>query len=287
MFRWLIAFLFLVLPVPLRADTFDRYTNPVLARAPQAEGVEEVKRLTPALLASNDRVLPDTQSALVVVRTNEGRNGKLLLQAGRQKVGDQAIPILIIERFVTFKDGEERAIQAAGQNVHLFNGFHFNLDVGQIVPPALGGDLRLVVDGRKVYAEPLGKAKLYLVTKPLPGSEAKPAARPAVGEVFESRFFNGTYKLHDDGRRSGTLTLAVKGDGAVTGDYFSDKDGQKYEVFGKIGPAKHTVQFTIKFPRTQQVYQGWMFTGDGRVLTGFSRLQDRETGFYAERVEKE
>jgi hypothetical protein len=28
-----------------------------------------------------------------------------------------------------------------------------------------------------------------------------------------------------------------------------------------------------------------MFTGDGRAITGSSRLQDRETGFYAVRIE--
>jgi hypothetical protein len=211
----------LTVPLSLRADTFDRYTNPVLAKVPGADGVQEIKQLTPSLIAANDRVLTDAPGALVVVKTNEGRYGKLLVQAARQKAGPQTVPILILERFVTYKDGEERAVQAAGRNVFLFEGFHFHLDFGQVVPPALGGDLRLVVEGRKVYAEPVGQARLYLVTQPLGGTEPKKADAPVAGGPFEPRFFNGTYKLHDDGRRSGLLTLQVAANGDVSGHYFS------------------------------------------------------------------
>src|SRR5262249_6371324 len=134
---------------------------------------------------------------------------------------------------------------------------------------------------------PVGKAKIYLVTKPLPGTEPKKADKVVIGETFEPRYFNGTYKFYDDGRRSGKLVLKVLANGEVTGDYFSDKDGQKYEVFGKVGVPKHSIQFTIKFPRTEQVFQGWLFTGDGKALTGSARMQDRETGFYALRMEQE
>jgi hypothetical protein len=209
------------------------------------------------------------------------------VETARQKIGDQTVPILIIDRFVTFKEGEERTVQASGQNIHLFEGFHFSLDLGQVVPAKMGGDLRLVVDGRKVYAEPVGKAKMYLVTRPLPGTEPKKPDKVVVGGTFEPRYFNGTYKLYDDGRRSGKLVLQVSAIGEVSGAYYSDKDGQKYDVFGKVGVPKHSIQFTIKFPRTEQVFQGWLFTGDAKALAGSSRMQDRETGFYALRVEEE
>jgi hypothetical protein len=288
MFRGFLATaMLLTLPVSSRADAFDRYTNPVLAQVPGAEGVREVKQLTPSLLAADDGVLPDTAGALVVVKTNEGRFAKLLVQAGKQKVGGEAVPVLIVERFVTYKDGEERAAQAEGRNVFLFGGFHLHLDVGQVVPPALGGDLRLVVEGAKTYVEPVGQARLYLLTRPLPVAAAKKAAAPTPGAPFEASFFNGTYQLHDDGRRSGVLTLRVAENGDVGGEYFSDKDGRKYDVAGKVGSPRYTVQFTIRFPRTEQVFQGWLFTGDGKALTGFSRMQDRETGFYAMRREEE
>jgi hypothetical protein len=43
---------------PVRADAFDRYTNPVLLKAPAADGVKEIKQLTVSLLADNDGVIP-------------------------------------------------------------------------------------------------------------------------------------------------------------------------------------------------------------------------------------
>jgi hypothetical protein len=171
--------------------------------------------------------------------------------------------------------------------VRLFAGFRFSLDIVQVVPASLGGDLRFVAEGNKVYAEPLGKARLYLVTQPLPEVAPRKAARLVVGERFEPRFFDGTYRLHDDGRRSGTLALHVAEDGEVTGSYYSDKDGRKYEVAGKIGTPNNSIQFRIKLPRSVEVFHGWLFTGNANALTGFSRLQDREAGFYALRIEEE
>src|SRR5437879_2720569 len=102
--------LFLVLaslgmPTALRADAFDRYINPVLSKVPEAAGVKELKQLTASLIADHGQVLGDTTGALIVVRTNEGRWCKLLVQAARQRIGETAsVPILLIERFVTYKE---------------------------------------------------------------------------------------------------------------------------------------------------------------------------------------
>src|SRR5262249_53139489 len=147
----------------------------------------------------------------------------------------KALPMLLIERYVTYKEGEERTVLTSGRGVSLFPGFRLSLDLGQIVPEELGGDLRFVADGGKVYAEPVGKARLYLLTKAVEGVEPKKGPKLVVSETFEPRYFNGTYKLYDDGRRSGTLKLTVGEDGGITGAYYSDKDGQKYEVRGKTG----------------------------------------------------
>jgi hypothetical protein len=148
-------------------------------------------------------------------------------------------------------------------------------------------DVRFVAVDGKVALEPLGKAEMFIVTRPLPGAKPKKSPKVVIGAAFEPRYFNGTYKLYDDGRRSGTLHLKVAADGEVTGAYYSDKDGQKYEVEGKVGRPNHMIQFRVTFPRSMQHFQGWMFTGDGRAITGTSRLQERETGFYALRQENE
>jgi hypothetical protein len=274
-------------PAAVRADAFDHYINAVLEKVPTAAGVKEVKQLTPSLMADHGNLLPNNPAAFVVVQTNEGRFSKLLVQPARQKTPSGAtVPILLIERFVTYKEDEEQAIQVQGQNVRLFKDFQFSLDIGQVVPASVGGDLRFVVDKGKTYAEPVGKAKLYLLTKPLPQAVPRKGPKVVIGPTFEARYFNGTYKLYDDGRRSGTLHLQVNGKNQVTGSYYSGKDGRKYEVSGKVGNPLHAIQFTIVFPRTRQEFQGWMFTGDGKVITGSSRLQERDTGFYAVRVEE-
>ena len=65
----------------VRADTFDFYLNKNLGKLVEGKDVKEVKRLTPTMIVENDRVLPKTQSAFLVVRTNGGRYAKILVQA--------------------------------------------------------------------------------------------------------------------------------------------------------------------------------------------------------------
>jgi hypothetical protein len=168
--------------------------------------------------------------------------------------------------------------------VQLFDGFELSLDLGQVVPAKVGGDLRFTVGKDGGYLEPVGKAELYLVSKNLPEATPKKLPRPEVGAAFEPRFFNGVYQLHDDGRRSGKLHLKVIEKNEVTGWFYSDKDGKKYEVTGKVGVPTHSIHLRITYPRTIQELQGWLFTGDGAALTGMSRMEEREAGFYAVRV---
>lgn len=283
-----LAILSVLIAVPFaKADAFDQYINPILAKVPQAKGVQEIKQLTPDLIADHDQVLSDVTAAFIVVQTNENRWSKLLVQAARRKLdNDRSVPILLIDRFVTFKEGEDQKIHANGKNVNLFNGFRFNLDFGQVVPGEFAADLRFVVEGDKVFLEPLGKAKIYLLTQPLPEANPKKSGKLVVGATFEMRYFAGSYKLYDDGRRSGILKLQVDDEGGVSGGLVSDKDGSTYEVVGKVLKEKHNIQFMVKLPRTEQYFVGWMFTGDGKAITGTSELQSRKTGFYAVRIEE-
>jgi hypothetical protein len=275
----------LVLPRLARADEFERYTNRVLAKVPQARTAEKVDKVTAGLLAEHAGILKNIPGALLAVKTNEGRWSLLLVQPAGQKVGDdKTVPVLQIERFVTFKEGTDQAIHVQGQNIRLFDGFVFNLDIGQVVPEAVGGDLRFVSKDGQRQVEPLGKAECYLLTEPLPEAAAPKNAKLEIGSKFEPRYFNGTYKLHEDGRRSGTLHLQVEKNGDVTGHYYSDKDGRKYEVDGKIGDPNYSIDFRIVYPRTIQQFRGWLFTGDGRALAGTARMEQRETGFYALRT---
>jgi hypothetical protein len=289
MFRILLALVALVglfVPSTLRADAFDNYTNPILRKVPDDKSALRLEKVTPAQLNEHGGLLPGTTGAFLVVRTNERRMSRLLVQPARQKlVAGGSVPILLVDRFVTYREGEERTIYAQGQNLRLFDGFQLSLDLGQIVPDNVGGDVRFVISGDKTFVEAIGKAELYLLTKEIPEATPKKAAKLVVGAAFEPRYFNGVYHLYDDGRRSGKLHLKVADNGDVSGHFYSDKDGRKYEVEGKVGNPNHSLRFHITFPRTIQEFQGWLFTGDGRALTGFARLEQRETGFYALRAE--
>jgi hypothetical protein len=277
----------LLLPAHVRADAFDEYTNTIISRAVEDKKLEKVDKLTADQIIEHGRVLPGITAACVIVRTNEGRWARLLLQPARQKVDDkQSVPIALIERFVCYRPGEERTIHARGDNVRLFGDFRFSLDIGQVVPASVPADLRFVVEGENQRLEPVDKAEMYVVTKHLPEATPPKTAKLVVGAKFEPRYFNGVYQLYDDGRRSGKLHLKVDDRNEIFGHYYSDKDGQKYEVTGKVGNPLHHLEFTITFPRTIQHYRGWLFTGDARAIAGSSRLQERETGFYAVRVEQ-
>jgi hypothetical protein len=287
---WGLAVLVALLSLPIpsaRADVFDRYTNNVLGKVAGAEGVQTPARLTPQLISESGKLLPGSSSALLVVKTNGGRFSKLAVQIARQRTTSGAVPIALIERFVTFKEGEDRALQATGGPIHLYNGFQLNLDLGQVVPAEVGGDLKFVSADGENWLEPVGMAKMFLLTKPLPGTEGKKFARPMIGESFEPRYFSGTYKLVDDGRRAARLVLNVDDEGIVTGEYTSESSGRAYEVYGKVANPKHQIHFTVKFPQTEQQFTGWMFTNEGKYITGSTRMQEREFGWYAVRQDDE
>lgn len=277
----------LAMPGAAWADAFDHYTNPILAKVPGSPHAMKVDKLSVEMLVEHGQVLPQVQGALVIVRTNEGRLAKLLVQPGKQKVSNgEPRPIVLIDRFVTYREGAEKAAASQGQQLRLFGDFRLNLDIGQVVPADVPADVRHVVGEQGSYLELVGKAEMYLVTSPLPEAAPKKAAQPQIGAAFEPHYFNGKYKLYDDGRRSGTLELTVGANGSVTGSYYSDKDGTRYDVEGKVGNPQHSIQFTVLLPQTLQTFHGYLFTGDGRALTGTSRMQERETGFYALRLEE-
>lgn len=276
----------ILVPAIARADAFDHYTNPVLAKASASANVEKVAKVTRAQLVATNDVLPAVSGSMLIVRTNEGRWAKVLVQPGQQKIGDdKRLPIVSIDRFATYREGEERATLAKGANVRLFADFRFSLDIGQIVPAGVEADLAFKADETGVYLAPVGKAEIYLLTKHVAEGSPKEDGKLAIGETFSPVFFNGKYKLYDDGRRSGELSLKVRENGAVEGFYYSDKDGRKYDVEGRIGNPSHAISFQIQFPRTLQFFQGMLFTGDARAISGTSRLQERQTGFYAVRIE--
>lgn len=284
--RWISALLVVILSsLPLDADTYDRYLEPVLAKAAESPNAVELKKLAAEEVAKHGNLVGNSSGALLIVRTNNGRWAKVIAQFARQKEGEETLPIALLERGVTFKEGSEQVVAATFASLRLYDGFRLSLDLGQVVPEKLGGDLRYVADAGDGHLEPVGKAKVYLVTRQAAEVEAKKAAKPLVGDVFEASVIAGTYKLFDDGRRTATLILKVDEKGEIAGDYISEKTGGKYEVGGKVQPNKHHIVFSVTFPNSVQTFTGWVFTKDASAMAGFTNTQGRDFGFYAVRAE--
>ncbi|WP_020469926.1 hypothetical protein [Zavarzinella formosa] len=278
-----------VLAATLHAEQFDYHTFPVLNKAVMDGSVKEAKELTSDQLGELTGVLPDTSSAMLIVVTNDKHFARLLVQPARQKLGmDKFATILLIDKYVTYRGTTERAVLVQGANTQVYPGLRMSLDIGQVVPEAIGGDLTVVAnekDPNQFTLKPIKDAKIYVLAKPIAGVVPKKAPKLVVGEVFETRFFNGKYKLSDDGRRTGELRLEVTDTGEIGGVFVSDRDGREYEVSGKAGMPKHQITFTIKFPATTQSFSGYMFTGNGKGIAGTTKIGEREAGFYADRVE--
>jgi len=274
----------------VHGDGFDRLTNADLEKLIKSPDVQEHTELASAHLGPTGPRVGGMSGLLLVVKTRDGNLAKMELQLGFQKIGVIRAPMLLIDRFVTFKAGSDQTIIAQGTKLQLFGGVRLNLDLGQVIPSSLPGDLEMVgaipgdAAGPTLKLHAIDSTKLFHVNK-LPPQPDKPK-KFVMGEQFEPRYFTGTYKLFDDGRRSGSLTLeADEAAGTVCGSFYSDKDGRKYEVTGKLGQVRHQVNFMISFPQSKQQYQGFMFTGDGQAIAGTCKYQDRETGFYAIRSE--
>src|SRR5262249_9180303 len=123
-----------MIPAIGRADLFDNYTNAVLAKVPEADGVKELPELSSEQILESEEAIPNMKGALLVVYTNDARWSKLLVSAAAQKFPPAAagaepevVPMLRIDRFVIFRESSERAIKASGQNLSLFPGFHLHL----------------------------------------------------------------------------------------------------------------------------------------------------------------
>lgn len=119
----------------LAQNPFDLLLRPELAKLSASESFAPVDELSIKQLTESDGRLPGTPGTLLIVKTNQGRWARILISQARQKIdAEKSVPILLMERFATCMDGEDRALVQSGKDVRLFAGFRFSLDLGQVVP---------------------------------------------------------------------------------------------------------------------------------------------------------
>src|SRR5262249_60888076 len=95
---------------------------------------------------------------------------------------------------------------------------------------------------------------------------------------------DGRYRLLADGRWAGLLELKVGGDRVLTGRFRSESLGTSYPVQGEVSAEPpNKVEFTVKFPRAEQAYEGYLWSDGKWALAGTFRMQGRSYGFFAVR----
>ncbi len=277
----------MMLPNPGRGDEFSRLLGPRLFNVPRRPDARGQSRLSIRALDALPEVLRGERAALVIVTTDEGNMAKLLLSAGfRKRTGDGGkeilAPVLIVDRFETIDAGDRISWKARGREIILFEGFQFDLDSGQVVPEGFGGDIRLSIseaDGLELSA--VGANKLYTFEKPLPVAPTSPG-RPSTGRAVLPTDFNGRYSLMANGQMSGTLDLSVDPNGMVSGQFRSDRNGAVYPMTGKVAAdLSRKIEFTIQFPRSQQVYEGLLWTEGKNAFAGTVQILDHPFSFFA------
>ncbi len=270
--------------VPARSGEFDRLEGDGLARATQREDARRHDSLSVSQLERMTPVLADSRAAFLVVKTGQGNYTRILATpALRKPPGGEAepVPVIVLDRFDTFEPGKSGSRLARGAGLILFEGFHVDLDTGHVVPAGQGGDLELrkAESGLPALAA-IGGATLFTLSKPLPAAPA--TASPSPGKAIVPGDFGGRYRLFADGRWTGLMELDVAPDRQISGRFRSEVNGTSYPVKGQVSAdSSQKAQFVIKFPQTEQEYDGWLWTEGKNVLAGSFTMRERTYGFFA------
>lgn len=263
------------------ADAFDRHTSKWLAKGIAKQ--QPRKSLSLEQAGELKTIDAGIGSPCIVVKTNDGNLTKALLAWGyRRGKGNKLIPVLLIERYVTYRANRGDTAAAAGKDVMLFAGFTFNFDIGQVVPAGQGGDIRLT---DKATIEPVGKAELFGLNGPqLPKSEK--GDKPTAGNRVASRDYAGTWKVTVDGRWSGEMQLSLEHNSKLRGKYTSKESKSTYDVTGRIAQLRHHVKLAIQLDNATQSIDAFLFTHDKSTMAGYATLAGRKFGFLATRVKR-
>jgi hypothetical protein len=268
------------------ADVFERHDAKLVKRlAEEGEGVKQLAMKDAAKLKS---LAPNINSPCLIVRTDEGGFSKLLAAWGlkkKQKEGEKPTPVLLIERYVTYRGDRLDLTSATGRDIMLFPGFGFDLDIGQVVPEDQGADIILSLEGDLVVAD---KARLVALNgSQLPAAEKSAKHDPNDHDGVLPQDFSGTWKLNADGRWLGEMELKVNDGGRATGSFTSDDSKNAYDITGQTGSTPHNLKLEVFLANTQLSIDGYLWTKDKSMMAGTVTMTGRKFGFVATRAASE
>lgn len=266
----------------VQADPFDDHTAYWLRQGIEAIQPREQLEMRDAL--SLDLIGKRILSPCIVVKTDEDNLTKALVTWGFRKHGDQQIPVVMIERYVTYRGDRPNLTTATGRDVMLFPGFQFNFDIGQVVPEGLGGDIAC---GDMGLLKPVGMAQLFGLNGPAtPAPEPGSIPDPDSHEGVIPTDFAGAWDVHIDGRWDGRWELNVD-ERQIFGKFLSKETASVYEVNGKVAGLPHNARLNIELANAAQTVDAYLWTKDKSAMAGTVTMNDRKLGFFALRIKPE
>jgi hypothetical protein len=271
--------------VSFGADVFERHTAALVKKlANEGSATAELAMADAAKLKS---LAANIGSPCVVLKTDAGNYTKALVSWGlkKGKGTDKPMPLLLIERYVTYRGERLDLTSAIGKDVMLFPGFGFDFDIGQVVPAGQGADIEFTAEATLICA---AEAKLVVLNgSQLPPVEKTAKHDPNGHEGVIAQDFTGTWKLNADGRWLGELELKVNESGRATGSFTSDESKNAYELSGQMGSTPHNLKLEIFLANTQLSVDGYLWTKDKSQMAGTVTMTGRKFGFVAARVASE
>lgn len=267
-------------PTPgLALDIFDRHTTFWLRQA--VKNIKPVATFESGDGASLNNLGPGITSPCIVLHTNNGNWTKALVGWGFRKSEKGLVPVVLLERYVTYDNDRQDVAVASGQNVMLFPGFSFNFDIGQVVPADQGADIVFNEDRQLAV---VGEATLHpLNGSVVPGGDGE-SEDPLDHEGVLPRDFSGTWKVDADGRWRGTWKMTVDDDGNISGQHLSEETKSVYTLRGKVDNVPHRATVEVEFANATQSYDIYLWTKDKSALAGTTTLVGKTFGIYGIRA---
>lgn len=264
------------------ADVFDRHSMYWLKQA--AKGKQPTVELSLEQAAKLKPLAKNITSPCVVIKTDEDNWTKAMLGWGFRKGKDKPIPVLLIERFVTYRGDRPNIAAASGKDIMLFAGFSFNFDIGQVVPAGQGGDIEFT---DKSVVKPSKPAELYLLDESqIPAPRATDKYDPNDHEGVRPRDFSGTWDVNVDGRWKGQWEITVEENRQAYGKYTSDESKSTYEISGRVATTPHQIKLTVELANSRQSVDAFLWTTDKSKMAGTVTIAGRKFGFLATRNKK-
>lgn len=264
------------------ADVFERHSYRLISQA--VDKMEPVKQLSMEAGARLKRLSKNNSSPCLVIRTNDGNLAKVQVTWGLRKGPEKPVPVLLIERFVTYRSDRPDLTAAVGKDVMLFAGLAFNFDIGQVVPAGQGPDIEFTADA---VIKPVGETQIFALNGSLlPVAEKKQKHDPNDHDGVLPQDFSGTWKVNADGRWLGEWRLKVEENGRANGTYTSAESQNEYEMSGQTAALPHNLHLEILLANTQQSVDAYLWTKDKSAMAGTVTLAGRKFGFYATRMEE-